>query len=36
MAIIAVGLVLTSNLSPADGYGPVAFAMVVLATAWRW
>ena len=32
MAIIAVGLVLTGNLSPADGYGPVAFAMVVLAT----
>jgi EmrB/QacA subfamily drug resistance transporter len=32
MAIIAVGLVLTSNLSPTDGYGPVAVAMVVLAT----
>jgi EmrB/QacA subfamily drug resistance transporter len=32
MAIIAAGLVLTSNLSPADGYGPVALAMVVLAT----
>ena len=31
MAIIAVGLVLTSGLSPADGYGPVALAMVVLA-----
>ena len=31
MAIVAVGLVLTSGLSPADGYGPVAFAMVVLA-----
>src|SRR5436190_21251763 len=31
MAIVAVGLVLTGNLSPADGYGPVALAMVVLA-----
>jgi hypothetical protein len=31
MAIVAVGLVLTSGLDPADGYGPVAFAMVVLA-----
>ena len=31
MAIIAVGLVLTSGVDPADGYGPVAFAMVVLA-----
>jgi hypothetical protein len=32
MAIVAVGLVLTSGLDPANGYGPVAFAMVVLAT----
>ncbi len=31
MAIVAVGLVLTSGLDPVDGYGPVAFAMVVLA-----
>jgi EmrB/QacA subfamily drug resistance transporter len=31
MAIVAVGLVLTSGLSPADGYGPVAVAKVVLA-----
>jgi EmrB/QacA subfamily drug resistance transporter len=31
MAVVAVGLALTSNLDPVDGYGPVALAMVVLA-----
>ncbi len=31
MGTAAVGLLLTSRLSPADGYGPVALAMVVLA-----
>jgi predicted MFS family arabinose efflux permease len=31
MAILAIGMVLTSSVDPADGYGPLAFAMVVLA-----
>ena len=31
MAIVAAGLVLTSGVDPADGYGPLALAMVVLA-----
>ena len=31
MATIAAGLLLTSGVDPADGYGPLALAMVVLA-----
>ncbi|HEX4905628.1 MAG TPA: DHA2 family efflux MFS transporter permease subunit [Acidimicrobiales bacterium] len=31
MAIVALGLLLTSRVGAADGYGPVALAMVVLA-----
>ena len=31
MAIVAAGLALTSDIDPANGYGPLAFAMVVLA-----